>query len=69
MTALSNIPAWPEGQGCRYLLLIYYFVFILDFRCVYYSALCLQALGSVIHELLLTVIKKGNPAHGQTGYT
>lgn len=70
MTTLSYIPAGPESQGSRYLLLIYYFVFILDFSSMYYHALSLymQALGSLIHELLFTVIKKGNPGCGQTGY-
>lgn len=38
---------------------------------MFYNALslCVRALGSVIHELLLNVIKKGNPGHGQTECT
>lgn len=38
---------------------------------MYYNALslCMQALGSLIYEPLLAVIKKGNPCHGQAGYT
>lgn len=32
------------------------------------SVLCMQTLGSMVHERLLTVSEKGNPGHGQIGY-
>lgn len=62
MTTLSCIPGWPESQYSRYLW------FIPDMHIIMSSVLCMQTLGSMVHEWLLTVSEKVNPGHGQGGY-